>query len=159
MRSNAALASITCILILSACELLRDSGDFPESLDFEQVQYTKYGGWINTFKLSIHSSGAASAELIGHGSGQVIDEGTAILSAKEREHLATLLASFPKYRRSYEPETYYTDGNTHEIVVHYGGIVDTVWTYNPFSADIPRSLEESIKELERIHQRIIPQHP
>lgn len=159
MRRNVALASVACLLLLSACELLGDSADLPEPLRFDEVQYTKYGGWINTFKLTVRSSGEATAELVGHGSGEVIKRGAATVTSEEREHLASLLAPFPRYRQSYQPDTYYTDGNTHVIVVHYEGTVDTVWTYNPHRADLPRSLWMTIQELERIYERAIPEQP
>lgn len=159
MRMRTVFVSLTCVLLLNACELLGDSAETPEPLDVAamQVHYRKHGGWINTSTLFIPATGLAHAESIGHGSGQVIAEGTVDLADQERERLAALLAWFPRYRRHYEPKTYYTDGNTHILILHYRSDVDTVSVYNPWDAKMPPSLSETIEELERLYQRAFPE--
>ena len=154
MKASVTFLSITCSLLLSSCGLLGDSGDTPEPLDFAQmqVQYKKFGTWIPSSKLFIQPTGEASAELVGNGSGEVIDRGTAVLTSAERERLAKELAWFPRYRRSYTPSSEVKDSNVAEIILSYSGRVDTV-TGSGLVA-VPGSLERTSEELDNIYERV-----
>lgn len=147
---------IFSILFFTGCNLL-DFRQKKEALEFEKmnVQYIRYGGWINRSELIILSSGEASAKVIAHASRNVLKDTSAILTVMQREQLANSFSSFTRYERHYHPEKFMTDGNFHQIVLIYDGLADTVSAYMPYQAALPKNLMKLIVDLDELHQSII----
>ncbi|MFQ5639824.1 MAG: hypothetical protein ACE5IR_17735 [bacterium] len=127
-------------------------------LRFEEIElhFTKRGGWINTSKLDIFSSGLATAYTIAHASPTILDSASLYLNTNEQNEIMNLITSFSIYKKHYEPAEYVTDGNFHVIVLSYHSRIDTVTVYNAFyGAPIPRKLGTLIKTLEEIHKNIL----
>jgi hypothetical protein len=158
MKINLTLATLTGFLLLTSCEILGSTDLEPLDAEHMAIQYRVSGGWIHTSTLYIQTTGEASAERIGHGSGEVTDRATGVLTATERKRLAELLAWFPSYRSFYDLEPFLTDANTYQIILHYAGTIDTVGIYGP-PPDMPRTLRDTIEELDRIYAGLIPQSP
>lgn len=137
--------------VTASCALLGESDD-TEPLDAEAmyVQYKKSGGWINTTQLVINQSGTVESATRAHGSGEVIARSTIVLGKDTRETLADLFSGFRDLRKRYEPDVYYTDGNTREVVLRYQERIDTVSVYG--DPAIPRRLKNILMELEHILQ-------
>lgn len=153
------LAVLLCTWLLASCGLLGDSGEAsPDPLPFDEIRvhYTKYGGWIPTATLRIEPTGKAEATL---GRGEAARRDTAVLSGKERERLSELMAWFPTYRRSYEPEDYITDANHHRLVLSYRGERDTVSVYFPAGTVMPSRLRQTLKTMEALHEEVLSNPP
>lgn len=156
IRSSVLMISL---LVTSSCALVGNDATDQRRFDLMDVSYRISGGFIPTSKLHIESAREVTAQLIGHGSGEVYAEGTSVLTEEERERLEALFSAFPSYRKWYAPEKLYTDGDTHEIVTHFLGSADTVSVYEPIEAKLPPSLRQLLHELESIHRRILPDQP
>jgi hypothetical protein len=130
-----------------------DPTSINEDLEFSEMEihYTKYGGWIHTSKLDIFSDGLVLALELKNGSPfDTLGKSSKYLDEKSKEKLSDLFRSFSSYDAYYAPGLGCTDGNEHIIVFIYKGNPDTVNVYEPQNANIPKSLELIIQEMENI---------
>lgn len=142
------------ISFLTSCSTSTES---VESLEFEKmsIEYRKSGGWINTFVLSIDGTGLISVHELSHASLDTISRGNSNLSAGEKEKMGELFAPFDEYKSYYQPEQYYTDGNSHQIILNYNSVSDTVAVYEPQNSNIPENLKKIIDFLEQKIQTVL----
>ena len=136
------------LFIVCSCSTSTDSND---TLDFEDIniEYYKVGGWINSFSLTIDSSGLVQAYVRSHSNLELMDSNGISLSKKEMQTLSELFSSFENFDNYYEPEHYYTDGNIHRIILHENLSSDTCSVYDPQNCILPDDLKQIIDFMEQ----------
>jgi hypothetical protein len=115
-----------------------------------QIQYFKYGGYIETSKIFIYPNGRLDAYVISHNKVDTLGQASIVLSNEDRNDLARLFDPFSTFDPYYEPEHPLTDQNYHTTILIYEGVPDTVTVYMPDQADIPQGLRNIINEMESL---------
>ena len=144
------------VLIASNCE--KNTDPILSPLDFSKmkISYSRAGGWVNTSTLLIDNTGFIEAFYIGHASDSVLNSTTGTLSENEKRELEMLFAGFSQFDSYYEPSHWYTDGETHRIVLSYESKNDTVTVYEPENSEIPSDLNSLINKLYSLWKSLIP---
>ena len=129
----------------------------PDDIDFSkmEVHFKKSGGWIDTSELDIYNTGLVEARNINHSGGEITNGKSMMLNDSEKKKVSDLFRSFPDYKRHYEPDPWYTDGNYYAVIFIHKNKPDTVSVYGLNDTDFPGSLEDIIKEMEKLWNKTL----
>lgn len=141
------LLLLTFFIFIFACSSSTDSG---EQLNFEDlnIKYSKSGGWINHYTLSIDSTGFVEAVVHFHATWEKLDSNTIVLTSSEKKKLCSIFESFIELNDYYEPDHYYTDQNYHTIILRTEMGSDTTSIYDPPHCNLPYELNQIISFME-----------
>ena len=122
-----------------------------------EIQYHKYGGWINTSRMIINDKGKIAAYLISQAALDTLKKGFSSLKSSEENELHEKFSSFSDYESNYSPNKWYTDGNYHTVIYMQNGLSDTVSVYEIQNSNIPEELRIIIDCLENLWYNTVNQ--
>jgi len=130
----------------------------PLNFSAMQIEHSLYGTWLNPSALQIDGNGQAVLYQRYQAKPDSVDSLTATLTAGERQRLAELFYGFDKLKSNYAPAQPIMDGIYQRIVLTYHNTSDTVSVYDAPHAGLPLTLNNIIRELEKIREDIQENH-
>jgi len=154
------IVSVCIIILYVGCYITEPDNDIlpGETFHFEnmKIEYLKMGGWIPTQILNITGNdGIAFGYIPDPADDYPYKSGLLELNNEQRDEIASLFQFFRSYERRYDPDTFYTDQNYKQIILHYEGGTDTVSVYDLPHATVPRSFRNLVEYLDALQSEII----
>jgi len=144
------ISIVSILLSITHCESHTE-------LNFERIEFSKYGTWINSHYMDINSTGL-TVIVVKSQQGITIDARKAYLNDDEISELQISLgdAEFYSLDDRYEPEEQIIDLNEYAIRVVSGVNAKSVRVHGvEYINDMPSELEALIAKLENIYESIL----